>query len=81
MANVITAKIFASPGDNVNNLPTSIVGGIATKIITAVRPYTGSIPGVNARINVQYSNGRSLRIKGSYLVNETVATTITNINA
>lgn len=82
MAIVITATVMSQPGDISSNPSPSYVGGIATDIITSVKPYLGpSSKGINAVINVAYSNGRTLQLKGSYGVHETVAATITAINA
>lgn len=83
MAEIIRVTIMSQPGDVLSNPPSpSYVGGIATDIITSIKPYLGpASKGINAVINVAYSNGRTLRLKGSYGVNEDVDAVITAANA
>lgn len=82
MSIVFAATIMRGPGDSANApFPASYVGNLATNMVSRVRPYLGTQPGVNAVISVRYTDSRSLIYKANYYVNESVATTKTNINA
>jgi len=80
MAQIISVTIMSQPGDNQSSITPSYVGGIAVGTIRNVKPYYGTQSGVNAVINVQYSNGRSLKTHGRYLVNDSVSSVITKMN-
>lgn len=82
MAVTIQVTVMRGPGTSANApYPASFIADLATNTISRVEAYIGPQSGVNGIIRVRYNNERSLVYKGTYYVNETLATLHTRINA